>query len=400
MQKRIAGLSLMACCALLAADWPELAVQTGDEVALTNGVKIFVSTNLIAITAKQKSVQDVPVGFVTGREITKEDIDTAKQAGAEWLIPLFWKTTRESVSAAHKAGLKVAVKTNDTRTECRQARLLRCDAMITEHFDRVLKIVTRTRNPHRIPVGAASMGFTKCVINETGIRPEDVSPDRKGLYKWFSGRWYDRETPAAAKYVLDEDGVFTMLGGGDLSSVPPTYPDRGALPLLPGKDGFYVEYTVSLSDMDQDHASAFWLMPSERRRGNTADWFMEIDVDEAQFGPGLTGTVHNLWEAEGGGHIQNPNNVCRSKLDRTKPQTFGASYDPATRTVMWWWENYYQMQAGTPYVPAVAEGQNFYLILTAKMNKLRKPYKMHVHAVRAFVPASSSLEAVPYDPDE
>lgn len=46
---------------------------------------------------------------------------------------------------------------------------------------------------------------------------------------------------------------------------------------------------------------------------------MELDVDEGGFGPGLTGTVHSsegVWPKYK--HLQNPNNVRKEPLDRSK----------------------------------------------------------------------------------
>lgn len=247
----------------------------------------------------------------------------------------------------------------------------------------------------RVPAGAAAAGYMQRLF-DVHPTPEDISPDRKGKFQWYSGQWYASKVPPMEKYTL-EDGVLCLEEGGDLVSYPPDFSHPGALPTLSGKDGFYVEFEVSLSGNDPDHFPAVWLMPVEKNGqkwdvypGSPAGFerWMELDVDEGGFGPGITGTVHNWWgiypEYR---HLQNGNNVSRRPLDRTQRHTFGASYSPVTNTVCWWLDDEFQMSASAPYVPEIAKQQNFYMIMGAQMHKEKKPYRMFIHAVRAFVPA-------------
>lgn len=247
------------------------------------------------------------------------------------------------------------------------------------------------------PPGAAALGYTKCVINETPTAA-DIAPGRVGDYKWFSGQWYTKTNPALSHYVTRE-GVLALKLGGNLVSTPLDF-SRGKLPLLAGADGFYVEFEVWLSDDDRDHWPAVWLMPAEHDgkhdhyEGDPPGFerFMELDVDEGGFGPGLAGTVHSTegvypnWK-----HIQNPNNVSRQPLDRGERHTFGASYDPRRQQVTWWLDGKQQMSAGAPYVPAIAAKQHFYLILSAQSHKAKKQHFTFIGGVRAFVPPSSPL---------
>ena len=211
------------------------------------------------------------------------------------------------------------------------------------------------------------MGYTKRVINETPT-VADIAPGKNGNYKWFSGQWYSEQAPSLDHYGT-RSGVLALSLGGDLVSMPRDF-SAGRLPLLPGEDGFYVEFDVRLSDNDSDHWPAVWLMPAEHDgkrdhyEGDPAGFerFMELDVDEGGFGPGLTGTVHSTegvypkWK-----HIQNPNNVSSVALDRSQKHAFGASYDPVRQKVTWWVDGKPQINAGSPYVPAVAARQHFYL---------------------------------------
>jgi hypothetical protein len=170
----------------------------------------------------------------------------------------------------------------------------------------------------------------------------------------------------------------------------------GQLPLLPGSKGFYVEFSVRLSDNDPDHWPAVWLMPVEHN-GMKQDHYagdpegferwMELDVDEGGFGPGLAGACHSWRGTYPRYHsLHNGNNVSSVPIDRSKQHTFGASYDPIGQKVTWWVDGEKQMQTASPHVPAVASKQRFYLILSAQSHGKQKPYLMFVSGVRAFVP--------------
>ncbi len=259
----------------------------------------------------------------------------------------------------------------------------------------------------KIPPGAAALGYTKCVIDE---RPTvtDIAPGPTGHSKWFMGLWY--HTYVTLKSFEMVDGVLAIHPRGVLVSAPHDFANTGRLPTLAGKDGFYAEFDVRLSDDDPDHWPAVWLMPVEHN-GKQADHYpgdpegyvryMELDVDEGSFGPGMTATVHN-WAGDFRRlerHIQNPGNFLPAPLDRTKMHTFGASYDPARTTVTWWLDGVKQISATLPYVPRIAAKQHFYLIMNANyQQKKSRDYRMFVSGVRAYVPPRSSLAAVPAAP--
>jgi len=253
----------------------------------------------------------------------------------------------------------------------------------------------------QVPPGAAELGYTKCILNE---RPTvaDITGEKTGNFKWFSGQWYNAKPPSLDHYVMI-DGVLALKLGGDLVSAPRDLKQAGALPLLPGKDGFYVEFDTWISANDPDHWPAVWLMPFEHN-GRQEDRlatdpkgfqrFMELDVDEGGFGPGLTGTVHS---SEGNWpkykHVQNPNNVRKEPLDRSKKHTFGASYDPKSQTVTWWVDGVKQMSATAPYVPEIARQHRYYLIMSGQSHKLQKEHFTFISGVRAFVPAACEIPA-------
>lgn len=248
-----------------------------------------------------------------------------------------------------------------------------------------------------VPPGAAVLGYTKRVISETPTAA-DIAPGKNGDHKWFSGQWYSSPAPSPDHYGTQK-GVLALSLGGDLVSTPRDF-SPGRLPLLPGANGFYIEFDVRLSDNDRDHLPAVWLMPAEHDgkrdhyEGDPAGFerFMELDVDEGGFGSGLTGTVHTTegvypkWKGS-----QNPNNVSSVAIDRSQKHTFGASYDPVLQKATWWVDGKLQMSAGSPDVPAIAARQHFYLIISAFSHGAKKPYFMFVSGVRAYAPPSSPL---------
>jgi hypothetical protein len=256
----------------------------------------------------------------------------------------------------------------------------------------------------KVPPGAATLGYTKCVIDE---RPSvaDIAPGKTGNFKWFNGLWYQPQMPSSKFEMVD--GVLAVHPRGVLVSAPHDFSNQGRLPALPGKDGFYAEFEVRLSDDDPDHWPAVWMMPIEHNGKNGDHYegdpegylrYMELDVDEGSFGPGMTATVHN-WAGNFRTlerHIQNPNNFLPAPLDRTKMHTFGASYDPARTTVCWWLDGVRQISATSPYVSRIAAKQHFYLIMNANYQKKKsRDYRMFISGVRAYVPPTSSLPAVP-----
>ena len=214
----------------------------------------------------------------------------------------------------------------------------------------------------------------------------------------FSGQWYAK--PPSLDHYSTTNGVLTLSLDGDLVSAPRDF-SPGILPPLPGDKGFYVEFDIQLSDNDPDHFPAVWLMPVEHNRkmldsypGDPVGFerWLELDVDEGGFGPGLAGTVHD-WRGVYPNlqHSQNPNNVSKTLLDRAQKHTFGASFDPAHNRATWWVDGVKQHSSEPPYVPAVGVQQHFYLIISAQSHGKKLPYSMAIRGVRAYVPPSSTL---------
>lgn len=247
-----------------------------------------------------------------------------------------------------------------------------------------------------IPAAARQLGFTRLVIDSCPSLA-DVSIDGKGRFEWYSGHeyWPPSKQPKRESYGDNEQGQLMIRPGGAITTVSRTM-KPGKFPVLPGAKGFYVEFTVKISDNDRDHFPAVWLMPVEHARGQPDHyegdppqfqrWF-ELDVDEGGFTKGFMGTALSwtgVWP-----HYQRERSNPRwdvPPLDRSKMNTFAAAFQPGDLKVTWWLNGKEQYSAGPPAVPEVALKQNFYLIVSASHHGKNIPYEMTVERVRAFAP--------------
>ena len=250
-----------------------------------------------------------------------------------------------------------------------------------------------------VPNGAAAYGFTKPVILDEHLTPDDVSMDPKNQdlsKKWFNGWWWEAKNPPPADRYSVTDGVLTMRSTSHIMSAPHKYGQKGAHPFLPGKDGFYIECTMEYSINGQNQGG-FWLMPTAKLNGGPRPkdfHFMELDVDEVQFGPGLSATVHNLGFELSDFHLQNWNNVRPEALKRDVPVAYGAAYDPKSNTVSWWLNGVFQSMTRAPYVPQVLKQLEHFLLIQANACYKGQDYTCKIHSVKAYVPESSPLERV------
>ena len=244
-----------------------------------------------------------------------------------------------------------------------------------------------------VPEGARVLGLTRKVIN---LCPKvaDIAPDdAPGKFKLWDGHWWDNNRSPRSTYSDGPDGLVMKPGGG-LTSISPK-DSSGTLPKLRGSHAFYVEFSTYQSGNDPDHWPAVWLLPIEHngkqddRYPGDPDGFerwMELDVDEGGFTPGMLGTVHSWtgvypdYKTE-----RNPYQELGPKLDRTVPHTFAASYDPKTLKVVWYLDGKVFNEATAPFVPEVARKQNYYILLNNQTHGKNVPYEMTVRRVRAFV---------------
>jgi hypothetical protein len=249
-----------------------------------------------------------------------------------------------------------------------------------------------------VPRGAAELGYTKLLIDEHPVAA-DISGDRNGHSKWFSGLFYSNKPMGRDDFKTTDDGLLQLGPGASMVSTPKDFSD-GALPVLSAAKGFYIEYEVKISDNDNDHWPAVWSEPVEHNLHAQDHYpedpagyerWMELDVDEGGFGPGTCSTAIN-WEGIYPHYTkhQNGNNVSHVPLDRTQWHTYGASYDPKQKKVKWWLDGEEVVSTTTPNVPDIAAKQHYYIIIGNQTHKKRLPYMMFLRAVKAYVPDDSA----------
>jgi hypothetical protein len=249
--------------------------------------------------------------------------------------------------------------------------------------------------PRPVPPGAAELGYTKLLIDEHPVAA-DISTKRNGHFKWFRNLFYSDPPAKDGDFTTTPDGILQIGPHVSMVSTPKDF-STGALPVLSGAKGFYIEYEVKISDNNPDHWPAVWALPVEHNLKKDDHYpgdppgyerWQEIDVDEGSFGPGTTSSALS-WEGIAPHYVkeQNHNNVSKTPLDRTQWHTFGASYDPVKSQVTWWLDGEKNVTATAPAVSAIAAKQHFYLIVGNQENKKKIPYLMYLRAVRAYVPA-------------
>jgi hypothetical protein len=228
------------------------------------------------------------------------------------------------------------------------------------------------------------------------IRPvaSDISFTDERSAAFYDGEWFAKRPPPASLYS-NQDGALRLQRGGDLATSNHKF-TKGQLPLLSGKNGFYIEVTYRIDNAASSNWPAVWLMPAEHdalKRDHVDDTppgfeqWMEVDIDEGGFGPGLTGTVHawsGIWPNYR--QLQNPNNICKEPLNRTEWHTYGVSFSPEKREVSWWLDGYKQITAGAPFVPDIATQHHYYLLVSANSHEGVADYGMTISQVRAFGP--------------
>lgn len=249
------------------------------------------------------------------------------------------------------------------------------------------------------PAGATQVGAVQPLFRDCPRLPDldltGLSNDRK----YYAGIWFGKPSPPSA-YESAPDGLVLRKGAVLTTVRMNSYPGR--FDLMNGMRPFYIEVQASTSSNNGDNFPAIWLMPIEHNLRlddvyppdppGFERWF-ELDIDEGGFGPGGHHTAIS-WLGKWPAYTkqQNPKPTSKVPLDRTQPNVFGVSYDPATLTVRWWLNGEKVLEAGPPYVPEVARRQDFYLIVSAQSHRNLNDYKLKFMGVRAFTGAASAPE--------
>lgn len=257
------------------------------------------------------------------------------------------------------------------------------------------------------PAGALSLG-TPQLLFKLCPTLADIATVNSLSTPLYNGLWYKTQAPMSM--YQDIGGSLAISLGGDLATaraLPGGKIVAGTLPLLDASKAFYVEFQVGLSysngydwsTNNADHWPAVWLMPAEHNvtqddhlASDPAKYerWMEMDVDEGGFGPGIHGAAIN-WSGIWPNYVrtQNSNHTPNEVLDRTKTHVFGLSYDPVVRKVTWWLDGVAKITTGenTDLIPPITytTPHHYYLILSAQTHGASIPYTMHVYGVRTFV---------------
>lgn len=242
------------------------------------------------------------------------------------------------------------------------------------------------------PPGAQALGYVRRVFC---VAPtiSDISLDDGVSAKLYSGSWYSKSPSPLSLYSMSGQMLVIANGGGLITETRKSLP--GALPLLLGASGFYVEFAERLSDNDKDHWPAVWLMPqehnllhSDRLAGDPPGYerWMELDVDEGGFNAGHHGAMINWSGKYPQYEHQNSSNDPASTfgMDRTQEHVFGLSYDPAGKKVTWWVDGAAVGNASTQGLPSIVNDHHYYLIIGNQNHGLNHPYKMYVRYFSAW----------------
>ena len=255
-----------------------------------------------------------------------------------------------------------------------------------------------------IPTPAQDLGFTQCVIDSSPTLAS-VSLDGTGTAEWYNGIQWQPVKPSATLYTNAANGQLLVNLGASMATVDNNM-QPGKWPLLSGAKGFYVEFSIAHSNQHPDHWSAVWLLPREHDLAledyypeidstpNFERW-LELDVDESGFTPLTSGVARTGFKGTALSwsgifpqyqNQQSTPNWYVPPLDRTKLNTFAATFEPDLLRITWYLNGAQQYQALSPSVSDIALRQNFYLIVSASTHGANVPYGVRVARVRAYVP--------------
>lgn len=209
-----------------------------------------------------------------------------------------------------------------------------------------------------VPTGASDLGYTTLLFNEYP-KTADIVNAKNGAYKWYNGLYFESSASVAAEmaYYSDTNGVLTIAGNDTTAqfiSAPNNWTQSGAsvgkLPMIPARNGYYVEFDIALSANDTDCLSAVWLQTGEHHgledeygleQATDYKRWIELDVLETHFTANKASHSHHNWSG-----IEDttcaPSTWCRDTntnateagtTDFTQRIRWGVSFQPSTRTI-------------------------------------------------------------------
>ena len=247
------------------------------------------------------------------------------------------------------------------------------------------------------PPGALALGYNTqafCLVPTVA----DIAYSSATSANLYSGMFYDSTPPAASHYAM-EGGVLEMSLGGGVATQRQNS-EQGKLPYLLAGKGFYAEFSTHLSDNNDDHFPAVWLMPQEHNLAKSDhlstdpagyERWMEIDCDEGNFDPGSLSSLIN-WYGTYPSYQETTWNDYKAgdPLDRTVEHVFGVSYDPVGQMVSYWLDGVNTYQHTTSAIPSIVNTYHYYLIMNAASHNPTNdggnvPYEMFVRYASAWI---------------
>jgi hypothetical protein len=223
---------------------------------------------------------------------------------------------------------------------------------------------------------------------------EVSTTDTDATAKWYPGSAANlvSRNLLSLEFLSMQNSELTIAPGGGISSE--THASKqGAMPLLSGAQGFYVEIAMHLSSNDSDHFVALFLQTAEHDLARDDhlstdpagfERWTEIDLSESGYGSGSLSSVMNwsgIWPHYDPKVINNYGH--EAVLDWTKEHRFGVSYDPATDVLQYYIDDVPTFKT-LPAPKSVIKLFHYYLVMEAGSHGSHVPYDMFIRYVTAY----------------
>jgi hypothetical protein len=251
-----------------------------------------------------------------------------------------------------------------------------------------------------LPAGAAALGYTVQLFSIVPTVADVSTTDTNTNSMLYPGEEF---TSAATnlrmlQFLSMQNGVFTFdyTGAAAASlwvSSETHQATQGALPLLPGSKGFYIEAGIRLSSSDPDHYPSFFLVPAEHNTSGSdhipsspsgyQNW-LEIDPLEEELGTPQANLIQ--WQGIYPHYTRTMNFWRGAQLPFTwtAEHVYGVSFDPIAREVQFYLDGKPTLKASMATAPTIVDTYHYYFILGARSHGLDKPYQMYVSYVKAY----------------
>jgi len=244
-----------------------------------------------------------------------------------------------------------------------------------------------------LPAGATALGYTTQVFYDQPQLSEVSTTDTDSTSKWYPGN-FGRTTSQnlQTRDLLSTVNSQLAISLSGAVSSETHLSKAGALPLLSGANGFYIEFAMRLSSNDADHFAGLYLETAEHDLAKHDhlstdptgyERWTEIDVSETGYGPGSLATVINWWGIYPlYSHTTLNSYGHDAALDFTVEHRYGVSYNPATNVLQWYIDNVPTWKSTPPN--SVIKNFHYYVVMEASSHGAYKPYQMYIRYVAAY----------------